>query len=287
MEDDPYIGQTIGGRYSVVRRLGAGGMGTVYECVHSFIGRRYAIKFLHHELSQQHASVRRFQREAQAATAIGHKNIVECTDMGQHSDGTIYMVLEYLDGRDLQKELQEKNTLDLEQTVRIFSQICDALNAAHSHHIVHRDLKPENIFLVERDGNPDFVKVLDFGVAKFVSQDPGASMLTRTGMAIGTCFYMSPEQAQGLKTVDHRSDVFSLGVLLFQALTGQRPFMSENQLDLMLAICKDRHPSIKRLRPNLPDALDRIVDTMLAKLPDDRYNDLSEARRDLERLLDG
>jgi serine/threonine-protein kinase len=268
-----------------VRKLGVGGMGTVYECVHSFIGRRYAIKFLHRELSERRDSVRRFQREAQAATAIGHRNIVECTDMGQHSDGTVFMVLEYLDGRDLQKELEAVQTLELDRAVRIFSQICDALSAAHAHNIVHRDLKPENIFLIERDGDRDFVKVLDFGVAKFISDDPCASMLTQTGMAIGTCYYMSPEQAQGLKTVDQRSDVFSLGVLLFQALAGRRPFEDENQLDLMLAICTKRHPSIKRFRPDLPDALETIIDTMLAKPPDDRYGDLGQARRDLERLV--
>jgi len=270
---DELIGTLIQDKYKVLRKLGEGGMGAVYEGEHTLIGRRVAIKLLHPELSERPTLVKRFQREARAATAIGNKHIVEVTDMGELADGTVFMVLEYLDGRDLLKDLHETGPMPFSRVVPIMAQVCSALHAAHAKGIVHRDLKPENIFLIEDDDNPDFVKVLDFGVAKFMSSDSNESSITRTGFAIGTSAYMSPEQAQGLKKVDHRSDIFALGTILYLLLAGRLPFQGETPLKVMMSICNDIPSPLSKYRGDLPDGIQTVIDIMLEKAPENRYPD--------------
>jgi len=260
-------------------------MGTVYLAENTLIGRRVAIKFLHKEKAENPASVARFQREARAATAIGNKHIVEVLDLGELEDGTAFMVLEYLEGRDLQVEINDE-PMPVDKVARIFVQICDALGAAHEKGIVHRDLKPENIFLIEREEVDDFVKVLDFGVAKIVSGEEEGHSLTRTGVAVGTYAYMSPEQAQALKNIDHRSDVFSLGVMLYQALTGSQPFGRTSQINILLTLCTSPHPPLTDYRDDLPEGLIAIVDKMLEKEPADRFQDCWEVRQALRPFVE-
>lgn len=271
--DDPRIGMVLQDRYRVVRKIGEGGMGSVYEGEHVLIRRRVAIKCLHAQLATNPEIVARFHREAHAATSIGQQNIVEVTDMGRFDDGSVFMVLEYLDGRDWSHDIDTTGAQPLSKVIHIMDQVCDALTAAHAKGIIHRDLKPENIFLVQRGNDPDFVKVLDFGISKFKdAAGPGSSM-TQTGTTLGTPYYMAPEQAQGKKGIDPRADLYSLGVILFQALTGQYPFDDESYPMLVLKICTEPPPPLRMYRPDLPEELELIVGKLLSKSPDDRFPD--------------
>ncbi|MCB9602540.1 MAG: serine/threonine protein kinase [Sandaracinus sp.] len=270
---DPKIGMVLQDRYRIVRKLGEGGMGAVYEGEHVLIKRRVAIKCLHGQFATNPEIVARFHREALAATSIGHQNIIEVTDMGRFPDGSVFMVLEFLEGRDWSKDIDEQGPQPLAKVVKITTQICDALTAAHAKGIIHRDLKPENVFLIARGGDPDFVKVLDFGISKFKdSGGPGKGM-TQTGTTLGTPYYMAPEQAQGKKDVDHRADIYSLGVMTFQALTGQYPFDDESYPMLVLKICTEPPPPLRLYRPDLPKELEDVVMRMLAKDPNQRFAD--------------
>ena len=271
---DPRIGLVLQERYRIVRKLGEGGMGAVYEGEHVLIKRRVAIKCLHAQFAQNPEIVARFHREALAATSIGHQNIIEVTDMGRFDDGSVFMVLEFLLGRDWSDDIDAHGAQPLGKVVHIIAQICDALDAAHAKGIIHRDLKPENIYLIERGGDPDFAKVLDFGISKFKDTAGGEGKgMTQTGTTLGTPYYMAPEQAQGRKDIDHRADIYSLGVMMFQALTGQYPFDDDSYPMLILKICTEPAPSLRLFRPDLPEALDGIVARLLAKNADDRYPD--------------
>ena len=274
---DPKIGMVLQDRYRIVRKLGEGGMGAVYEGEHILIKRRVAIKCLHGQFATNPEIVARFHREALAATSIGHQNIIEVTDMGRFPDGSVFMVLEFLEGRDWAKDIDEQGPQPLGKVVKITTQICDALTAAHAKGIVHRDLKPENIFLIARGNEPDFVKVLDFGISKFKDSGPGKSM-TQTGTTLGTPYYMAPEQAQGKKDIDHRADIYSLGVMTFQALTGQYPFDDESYPMLVLKICTEPPPPLRLYRPDLPKELEDLVTRMLAKDPGQRFADCSAVK---------
>jgi len=271
---------TLQGRYQIVRKLGDGGMGAVYEGLHTVIKRRVAIKVLHPQFAKNPEIVARFHREAEAATSIGHPNIVEVTDMGTFDDGSAYMVLEFLDGRDWSHDIENDGPQSLGKTAQILTQVCDALQAAHGKGIVHRDLKPENIFLIERSGNPNFVKVVDFGISKIVDAGPESAghSLTQTGTALGTPYYMAPEQCQGKKDIDHRADIYSLGVILFQALTAQYPFDDESYPMLVLKICTEQPPLLSTFRPDLPPQLQGILHAMLAKNRDNRFANVSELK---------
>ena len=275
---DPRIGMVLQERYRIVRKLGDGGMGAVYEGEHVLIKRRVAIKVLHAQFAQNPEIVARFQREAEAATSIGHPNIIEVTDMGRFPDGTAYMVLEFLEGRDWSHDIEGAGPQPLGKVVHILTQVCDALAAAHAKGIVHRDLKPENIFLIERRGDPDFAKVLDFGISKIADAQGQDRSLTQTGTALGTPYYMAPEQCQGKRDIDHRADIYSLGVILFQALTAQYPFDDESYPMLVLKICTEPPPALAHYRPDVPAELQQIVNRMLAKDRDHRYQSVEEVR---------
>ena len=269
---DPKIGMVLQDRYRIVRLLGEGGMGAVYEGEHLLIKKRVAIKCLHAQYAQNPEVVARFHREALAATSIGHQNIIEVTDLGRFPDGAVFMVLEFLQGRDFANLIEDEGPQPLNRVVHIMMQICDALTAAHDKDIVHRDLKPENVFLIQRGDDRDFVKLLDFGISKMKSaSDTPSSSMTRTGMALGTPYYMAPEQAQGRKDVDHRADIYALGVILFRALTGQHPFDHDSYPMLVLKICTEPPPPLRRYRPDLPPELEQVAGRMLAKTPDERF----------------
>ncbi|MCC7539880.1 MAG: serine/threonine protein kinase [Deltaproteobacteria bacterium] len=278
--DDPMLGATLLGRYRVLRKLGEGGMGSVYEAENVLLGRRVAIKCLLPKLSRDPESVARFVREAQAATLIAHPHIVQVFDLDALPDGTRFMVLELLDGNDLGSELDRSGTIPLPRTLSITLQVCDALAAAHRAGVVHRDIKPPNVFLVRRDGRDDYVKVVDFGIARLVEPD-GPSNLTRTGTLLGTPYYMAPEQVQARKDLDHRVDVYALGVMLFECLTGRPPFDAASFGELVVQITQQPAPLLRTLRPDLPVALEALVAGMLAKRREDRPNDLDEVRMEL------
>jgi len=264
---DPLIGKTIQERYRVQKKLGQGGMGAVYLAEHVLIQKRVAIKCLHAGLASNPEVVRRFRNEALAATAIGHPNIVDVTDMGYFEDGSIFMVLEFLEGRDWQDDLEASGPQSAIKVAHIGVQVCEALAAAGEKGIVHRDLKPENIFLIERQGDPQFVKVLDFGISKFKDGLTGG---TQTGVLMGTPYYMAPEQIHGAKETNHLADLYSTGVMLFRALSGALPFEAQTLPELVLKIATTSPPSLGLRRPDLPPRLVDLVDRMLRKDPLER-----------------
>lgn len=274
------LGTVIAGRYRLDAVLGEGGFGAVYDATDLRDGTRVAVKILHAHLMGQREIAARFRREALAVTRVGHPHIVRALDAGE--DGEVsYLVLERLEGRDAARALEEDGPFTLARAIKIVTQVCRALQAAHDQGIVHRDLKLDNVLLTARDGDDDFVKVLDFGVSKFVETIDGASVMTRTGVAIGTPFYMPPEQAQGKKDVDHRADIYAIGVMLFRLLTGQHPFEDDSYPMLVLKICTEPPPPIGRYRADVPGVFEAVLRRALAKLPDDRY----PSCRELEAAL--
>ncbi len=279
---DLRIGQHIQDRYRIVRKLGEGGMGAVYEGEHLLIRRKVAIKCLHVQFASNSEMVARFQREAMAANAIRHPNIVEVTDMGRFDDGAIYMVLEFLEGCDVASVLQANRALPVSRAVHILLQVCDALIAAHGANIVHRDLKPENIYLTTRGDDQDFVKILDFGIAKYA--ESAGQAITRAGTTIGTPHYMSPEQAFGRTDLDHRADIYSLGVVLYQSLTGRVPFDDETFPGLLMKLVHMPAPTLSEHSPNVPPELNELVERMLAKDPNVRPQSCREVKAVLARF---
>src|SRR4051812_44237688 len=225
--DDPLIGRVLSERYRILRKVGEGGMGTVYLSEHALIEKKIALKVLFPELTRRADLVARFLQEAKSASRIGHENVIDISDFGQSPEGLVYIAMEYLDGQDLGQLLKAAGPLTWPRARPILMQIAKALRAAHEHGIIHRDMKPENVFLIQRDARPDFVKVLDFGIAKSIGQDDGGPRLTQAGMIFGTPEYMSPEQAQG-QAPDHRVDIYALGCLMYHLLTGEVPFESDN-----------------------------------------------------------
>jgi len=275
---DPLLGKVLQDRYRVVRKLGEGGMGAVYEGEHLLIKKRVAIKVLHPQFATSPEIVARFHQEALAATAIGHEHIVEVNDMGRTPDGAIFMVLEFLMGTDFAGLLEKEQRISIGRVVHIVAQVCDGVQAAHEKGIVHRDLKPENIFVVKRKGDAEFVKVLDFGISKFQDSAAGGHAATKTGSIMGTAYYMSPEQAQGKKSVDHRTDVWAIGVILFKALAGSYPFEDDAFPMLLVKICTENPPRIQSLRPDVPNELAAIIDRCLTRDVDRRVQSCAELR---------
>ncbi|WP_437878792.1 serine/threonine protein kinase [Sorangium sp. So ce513] len=276
------IGEIIDGKYRIVRLLGQGGMGAVFEGENVRIRRRVAIKLLHASISSQAESVARFEREAQAAARIGSDHICEVLDLGVLPDGTRYMVMEYLEGETLGAKIQRHGRLGPETTVPIMVQVLEALGAAHAAGIIHRDLKPDNIFIVpSKAGLSNFVKVLDFGVSKF-SQLAGAEMsMTRTGAVVGTPYYMSPEQARGSSPVDQRTDIYAMGVLLYQATTGQVPFDAATFNELLFKIVLEAAPLPQQLVPDLDPEFSGIIQKAMAREPGARFQSCAEFKNAL------
>ncbi|HEY1548001.1 MAG TPA: serine/threonine-protein kinase, partial [Kofleriaceae bacterium] len=216
-------GDIIEGRYRIIKTLGAGGMGTVFLAEHALIKRRVAIKILHPELATDANVVERFMNEARAAGTLGHPNIVESTDMGFTHDHVPYIVFEYLEGALLTDEIYRVGGLPLRRTVRICSQIASALYAAHNAGVVHRDLKSDNVFLTDKDDASDHVKVLDFGISRFMESEDH-----QKHMVMGTPEFMAPEQITDPENVDARADIYALGVIMYEMLTARRPFSNED-----------------------------------------------------------
>ena len=277
------IGHTIG-NYRITAKLGEGGMGVVYLAEHPVIGKKVAMKAIHPELSKNSDVVSRFVTEAKAVNQIGHEHIVDIADFGNTSDGEFYFVMEYLQGESLSDRLRRENRLDAPSALSITAQIADALNASHEQGIIHRDLKPENIFLcLNRGPGRDFVKVLDFGLAKLTLSDQKVSHKTRTGSVMGTPYYMSPEQCEGKIEIDHRADIYSLGVLLFEMLTGKVPFGGDGYGEIIVKHVTMPPPSVRSINDELPEELDLILYRALAKDRDQRFQTMARVRRGAAR----
>ena len=273
--------QLLDGKYRIVRLLGQGGMGAVYEGHHELIDRRIAIKTLLPSI-QEEASVVRFEREARAAGRIGNDHILEIYDIGSLADGGRYMVMEYLDGETLSDRIRKRQRLHPAEVVHIALQLLNGLGAAHGAGVLHRDLKPDNIFLVgTKAGIRDFVKIIDFGISKF-NLGKDEMRMTATGMVVGTPYYIAPEVAKGLGDVDHRADLYAVGVILYEALAGRVPFDADNFNNLLFKIVLEEAPRLTTLVPDLDPALADLVHRAMAREKNDRFQTCAELAEALQ-----
>jgi serine/threonine protein kinase len=281
------VGVEVDGRYRVIELIGEGGMGKVYLAEHVEIGKRVALKVLHPSYSRMPDLVERFRREARAASKIGHPNIVDVTDSGTTADGSVYFVMEFLEGVELGSVIEREGAIDVARALKIAGQICRALAAAHAQGIVHRDLKPENVFLVTRDGQADVVKVLDFGIAKTTEAEAARERrLTSPGMAMGTPEYMSPEQAAG-RPADARCDVYALGAIMYEMVTGIPPYSGDNFMEILTKkATQDPHPPIL-VRKELPAPVSELVMAAMARNPDARPQTMETLEYELNKCLAG
>jgi endoglucanase len=263
------VGSVVGGKYRLVRRLASGGMGVVFEAQHTLVGRRFAVKLLRRELAQRRDILARFQREAAAAGALESENVAAVLDLGIADDGTPYMVMEYLAGESLAALLAREGRLPVGRAADLVAQACRGIGAAHAARIIHRDLKPQNLFVSRREDGTDLLKVLDFGVAKLRDADDAIAE-TRTGTVIGTAAYMAPEQARGDQSIDHRADVYAIGTILYELLSGRRPHPGESQNAVLHHIATQPAVPLVSVAPEVPAGLVDVVERTLALAPDDR-----------------
>jgi eukaryotic-like serine/threonine-protein kinase len=287
------LGQTLDGRYRIDSVLGRGGMGVVYKATHIRLDAPCAVKILHRELVSNQLAIERFRREARAAGRIQHPNAIQVTDFGVAADNVVYLVMELVTGQTLRDIIKSNGPLDVDRATAIFSQVCAAVQAAHDSGVIHRDLKPDNIVL-QRIAGGERVKVLDFGIAKLrertvqpesqpLDPDSGSfeGTLTEAGMLIGTPQYMSPEQCRGRK-LEPQSDIYSLGVVLFEMLSGELPFTGEIPMEIVLKQIKQAPPRVREIRPSIPPSVDEVVARALAKDPSERFASASDFGREVE-----
>jgi serine/threonine protein kinase len=264
-------GTRVGGRYVVKERIGSGGMAQVYRGEHTTIARQVAIKVLAAAYSKHPATVVRFLQEARAASQVAHENVVEVTDFGETETGQPFIVMEYLAGESLAATMVAEGPFEWSRAQPILLQILAALCAAHDHRVIHRDMKPGNCFRIERMGTVDFIKVLDFGIAKVLREDGTGITLTQQGTVMGTPDYMAPEQCRGTK-VDARSDLYAVGVMAYEMLTGKLPFRADEAVDVMHMHVFEPPPPMREVAPHVevPARVEALVRKVLAKDPDQR-----------------
>src|SRR5512133_1961699 len=276
---DPWLGRTVNGKFRIEGLVGQGGMGRVYRARHLALDRPVVLKMLHRGYSGDPQVVQRFQREARAASRLDHPNSLPIFDFGEAEDGTLFMAMEYLGGKDLARVVAEEFPLGEKRIVRIGAQILSALAEAHARGIVHRDLKPENVMVEPRRGEPDFVKVLDFGIAKITAPGANEPKLTQAGLVCGTPEYMSPEQARGAD-IDLRSDLYSTGVILYQLTTGALPFASDTPVGYLTKHLSEIPVPAREKNPEIEvsPALDAVIAKALEKDPAARFQSADEMR---------
>ncbi len=283
---DPLLGRVIADRYRIEELLGRGGMGVVYRVEHVRIGKLMAMKLLHGALAREKDVIKRFKREAEAVSRLDHPNTVQVFDFGQ-SEGMMYLVMEYLPGRDLGQLVKDSGALDFARVARIGAQVCGSVQQAHELGIIHRDLKPENVMVLEDGPTEDFVKVLDFGLAKLrESEEAAEKSITRAGSILGTPYYMAPEHIRG-EMVDARSDVYAMGALMYKAVTGVPPFWATTPVGVLTMHLTEElePPSLRAPKRDIPKEADAILGRAMEKDPADRYQDMEELRADLLDFL--
>lgn len=269
------IGHELGGRYEIITRIGGGGMALVYKAHDILLNRNVAVKVLRQQFVHDEEFIRRFRREAQSAAALSHPNVVSIYDVGQEDD-THYIVMEYVEGNNLNEIIKERAPLQADEAVRIATQICDALDHAHHNQIIHRDIKPHNI-LIGKNGR---VKVTDFGIARAVT----SSTITQTGSVVGSVHYFSPEHAKGIATGE-KSDIYSLGIVLYQMVTGKLPFLGESPISVALKHLQDQFAEPRSINPYIPQSVENIILRSMRKNPNERYESASAMLSDLETAL--
>jgi serine/threonine-protein kinase len=273
------VGNTIDGKYKIQSLLGLGGMGGVFRAKHIFIDNEVALKLINPKLASHEEIAERFLREARAAAVIDHPNAVKVTDFGR-ADGMLYLVMEFVQGYSLTQLIRKKGHLSSSTTANIMSQMCAALDDAHSKKIIHRDLKPDNV-MIKVDRGKHIVKVFDFGIAKMVIEGAQDNSITKAGTIVGTVNYMSPEQCRGDGNIDFRSDIYSLGVVAFEMLTGRLPFTAPTPTSLAVKHIVDPPPSLRSIIPEIPESVDKVVLKALNKDPKDRYSSAGEFANEL------
>lgn len=278
------IGMILDNRYRIISKLGEGGMGSVYAAEHILLKKGVAIKVLRYDLARKDDVVRRFQNEAIAASRIGHENIIEVTDFGKTPDGSVYFVMEHLNGAALADIIQKSGSIPQKRAIPILLQITRALSIAHSQGIIHRDLKPENIVLIDKPDRKDFVKILDFGISKVLDTSDRAEKLTAMGMIVGTPEYMSPEQAAGI-SVDKRTDIYSLGVIMYEMLTGRLPFLADNAIRILMMHQTEKPTKPRDINPEIHLSFEQIILKCMEKRPEDRFQDMSEITQALTQIF--
>jgi serine/threonine-protein kinase len=282
---DPLIGMTIGGRFLVESRIGAGGMGVVYRARQVGMDRNVAVKMLLRELAHDEKVVQRFKIEALAVSRLSHPNTIRIFDFGQLDDGTLYFAMEFLEGRSLEQALRQDKAFPARRTLHVIGQIASSLTEAHKKGIVHRDLKPDNVFLTQVGNDEDYVKVLDFGVAKLREADARQGTLTQAGVIFGTPRYMAPEQCRSM-AVDHRADLYAIGVIAYEMLTGQAPFEAENPLAILIQHVQEPPKPLAVVRPDIevPEEVEALVMKCLEKAPGERFQTAGELAAEASRL---
>src|SRR5216683_6289636 len=286
---DPLIGREIlNGEFKLLEKIGTGGMGSVYRANQTAMSRLVAVKILHPKLANRKDLVSRFRREAKAMSHLSHPNTVKVLLYGELEDGSLYIVMEHLEGKNLNQTVRAEGPMAYERALPILIQVCGALEEAHRSGIVHRDLKPENIFLCNQGGLRDFPKVLDFGLAKVTEREmrPGSIILTQEGMVFGTPEFMSPEQAQG-RTLTPASDIYSLAVILYELLTGKLPFDARTPIEfLQLHVTAKPIPLGERVQgKTFPPGLGEVIAKALLKKPEDRYQSAADFAAALKRFV--
>jgi serine/threonine protein kinase len=280
---DALVGTVFADKYEILSVLGRGGMSLVYKARHKFMNRIVAVKVLLEQLVTDEAAVQRFQQESQAASTLNHQNVVTVYDFGQTPNGQAYFVMDCLEGASLSDVIEKDGRVEVKRALNLFEQICDGLDHAHKKGIIHRDLKPNNIVLLEGEGGQESIKIVDFGIAKIISSDGTPQQrLTQTGEIFGSPFYMSPEQCQGFP-LDQRSDIYSLGCLMYETLTGYPPQMGESFVATALKHINDPPPSFASMAPgaDLPKQIEFVVAKCLEKNPKDRYASAEQVKQAL------
>jgi serine/threonine protein kinase len=288
---DPFIGRDIlDGQFKILQKIGSGGMGSVYKASQPAMNRMVGVKILHPKLANRKDLVSRFRREARAMSHLAHPNTTKVFLYGELDDGSLYIVMEFLDGKNLNQTVRAEGPFDVKRALPILIQVCGALDEAHKAGIIHRDMKPENIFLCQQGGLKDYAKVLDFGLAKVTEREmrPGSLILTQEGMVFGTPEFMSPEQAQG-KVLTPASDIYSLAIILYEVLTGKLPYEAKAPLEYIQAhVTVKPIPLDQRVQgKNFPPLLWQVLERALAKKPEDRFAAASDFAAAMQAVLDG
>jgi serine/threonine-protein kinase len=284
---DPLLGTTVAGKYEILSVIGHGGMGVVYKARHALVDRIVAIKMLQAQFTSDSLNFRRFQQEGKAASRLNHPHVITVYDFGISPNGQAFIVMDFLSGTSLAQEIKHHGNIGVDRAIKILNQACDGLSHAHGKGVVHRDLKPSNIVLINYENQKDFVKVVDFGVAKIITEaGQDVQRLTRVDEVCGSPVYMSPEQCKG-KELDARSDIYSIGIVLYETLTGVLPLIGATMVETMSKHINERPASFKEARPDLyiPERLEAVVFKALSKEPSERHQSMEQLRHDLELAI--